>query len=97
MNYDDLRKKTKDSESGMQIRCPARVVLNPDVSDVLRKVPGHLANRPDLIAKHFYHSTDFDWVIPMNNRLSDPVAELVAGFDIAIPLRSRVLALVKLQ
>jgi hypothetical protein len=95
--YRELSPIVTDSETGLTVRYPGKKIIEPDPTDVLTPIPGHLAHRPDLLSKHYYRSTEYDWVIPMVNAMIDPVAETTEGRIVAVPVKARVFALSEVQ
>lgn len=91
-----LRESYEDVIGGMKTGWPLPMdLLEPDTSDILKRVPQELAFQPYLLAQMVYGDPVFFWVIPMVNRMEDPILGLTSGRSISIPLLSRVIAAVR--
>jgi len=91
MSIGPLRTRFFDSVSGTWTGWPVNMLLiEPDYTDRVKRVPAALAHRPYDLARVAYGLSDLFWVIPMVNGISDPIVGLTAGLVVLVPLKERV-------
>jgi len=91
MSYESMQDTFLDAATGITLLWPIdRTLIEADPTDSLKTIGDDVAHRPDLLSVKYYGTTDLEWVIPMVNGMEDPVADLVPGLQVLVPLKSRV-------
>jgi len=68
-----------------------RINIPKSTTDIRIVVEGKYVNRPDLIAYDVYGAATLQWLVLQYNNIIDIQEELVAGAELSLPTKARVM------
>ena len=97
VNYRNTSPYYKTSQTSLYLEHYVHREIPPDSTDIAYSVPTKFQNRPDLLSYEHYGTADYWWIFAIRNpdQIKDPIYDLVAGLEIYLPTKDRLVGLIR--